>query len=94
MHTTPHQTRLSQQSLTGVGGKRRRKATQASAEAPRTTPLKVVEAYKTLDPSSVEIKKDILQGLEICVIGDFDLGSVSDEEGDISPILWFIQQCR
>lgn len=68
----------------GVGSsKRRRKATQESGEFPglvRRAPVQVVATHNTIDPSSIETKKDVLHGLEICILGDFVLGTLSDSD--------------
>lgn len=76
-------------------------ATPASSyrdrKAPR--PVRIVDTYRTVDPSTVPVEQNLLQGTEVCVIGEFALltqssdedsdsaGSGSDtngEEGDLS----------
>ncbi len=46
-------------------------------------PVRIVSTYQTLDPGSVPVERNLLQGAEICVMGDFDLGTLSssDDEG-------------
>lgn len=59
---------------------KRRRQTQV---LPRVaTPMQIVETYRTLDPTSIETRRNLLQGLEICVIGDFDLGEISGDEAN------------
>jgi len=43
-------------------------------------PVRVVDTYRTIDPGLVERKDDLLHGLELCVMGDFDLAVVSSDD--------------
>lgn len=60
-------------------------APRAPASHRPPPPVRVVGSYRTVDEGSVERKDELLQGLEFCVMGDFDLGEVlSDEEAAYS----------
>jgi hypothetical protein len=65
--------------------------TQMPPKPPRlSASVSVIESYRTLDASSVAVQKRLLQGMEICVMGDFELpvSSSSDDEGGDAGSGW------
>lgn len=57
----------------------------ASSHRDRKSPLpvRIVDTYRTVDPSTVPVERNLLKGTEVCVIGDFALlTQSSDEESD------------
>ena len=60
-------------------------ATPASSHLYRraSPPVRIVDTYRTVDLSTVPVERNLMQGTEVCVIGDFALlTQSSDEDSD------------